>query len=141
MKELLKLHFRNKRFIRSHFPTTWTTGSSFLIPLDVLLCRYQKKCCITYCGNDLRWLLLIAENDGQHIEHLLRKSDDTRKWISLLIVCGFGYEDSKNTIWHNLGGWNTTLRVPQRLNDLEIFFFSVMDNIVMYIIQYSWMKL
>ncbi|GBN97251.1 hypothetical protein AVEN_71306-1 [Araneus ventricosus] len=126
------MHFGNERIISHHFPTNWPPRSLDLNPCDFLLWGYLNHVVFSSLITNLVELkssiaqhiqnittdtlqsvvehaisrfILVVENDGQHIEHLL----------SFLWRTGF------------------QLRVPQLPNDLEVIvlfvdFFSVKNR-------------
>ena len=56
VKQLMMLHFRNARIIRSHIPIAWPSWSPDLNPCDFRLCDYLKDIIIsTPIGHLLNW--------------------------------------------------------------------------------------
>ncbi|GBM66465.1 hypothetical protein AVEN_146293-1 [Araneus ventricosus] len=100
VKQLLKRHFGNARIISGHFPTVWPSRSPDLNPCDFWLWGYLKDVFSTPIAHlaelkarieqhilnvtpeTLRSVVehavsrfqLVAENVGQHIEHVLHQS-------------------------------------------------------------------
>ncbi|GBM51594.1 hypothetical protein AVEN_834-1 [Araneus ventricosus] len=109
VNELLTMHFVNDRINSRHFPTNWTPRSPDLDPWDFWRWGYLKHVVLSGPIANLAELKtristdtlpsvvehaksqfeLVAENSGQLIEHILKKTRDSYKAISLLLFLRF----------------------------------------------------